>query len=55
MAEEVAVEVGEDRVHGSTAVIRVKGTAGVTKEAVEERVKEILARYTVHYRVEMSS
>jgi fatty-acyl-CoA synthase len=49
MAESVTVTVGEDKVHGTRAMIRVKAAPGVSKEEVAAKVKEILARYTVYY------
>jgi fatty-acyl-CoA synthase len=49
LAEEVSVQVGEDKVHGTKALIHVKAAQGVTAEAIRNRVAEILARYTVYY------
>ncbi len=51
LVEEVAVKVGEDKVHGTKALIHVKAAQGVTAEAIRNRVAEILARYTVYYDV----
>jgi fatty-acyl-CoA synthase len=51
LVEEVTVKVGEDKVHGTKAFIRVKPAGGVTAEAIRNRVAEILARYTVYYDV----
>ncbi|MGW8323031.1 MAG: acyl-CoA synthetase, partial [Thermodesulfobacteriota bacterium] len=51
LVEEVAVKVGEDKVHGTKALIRVKPAANVSGETLQNRIAEILARYTVHYEV----
>jgi fatty-acyl-CoA synthase len=55
MARTVAVTVGEDKVHGALAVIRIAPAPGVSAEAILKRVDEILARYTIRYRVEMDA
>ncbi len=55
MARSVAVTVGEDKVHGALAVIRIQPASGVSVEAIEARVQEILARYTIRFRVEWAS
>ena len=46
------VKVAEDKVHGSLATIRVKPAAGVSKKQIEDKVEEILARYTIRYKLE---
>ena len=53
LAESVAVDVGEDKVHGTNAVIRIKAAAGADPEAIRKKVPEILSRYTIHYSVEV--
>ncbi|RJQ80621.1 MAG: acyl-CoA synthetase [Desulfobacteraceae bacterium] len=45
----VAIEVGEDRVHGTNAVIRIQAAQGADAGRIEQRVAELLALYTVHY------
>jgi fatty-acyl-CoA synthase len=51
LVQEVAVKVGEDKVHGTKAFIRVKPAQGASAEIIRNRVAEILARYTVYYDV----
>ncbi|MCP4665789.1 MAG: acyl-CoA synthetase, partial [Deltaproteobacteria bacterium] len=46
MADSVDVKVGEDKVHGTLATLSIKASAGVSREAIEDKVKKILARYT---------
>lgn len=53
LAESVEVRVTEDKVHGSLATLIIRPAAGVEKKAIQKRVEEILARFTVRYRVEM--
>jgi fatty-acyl-CoA synthase len=53
LAESVEVRVSEDKVHGSLATLTIRPAAGVEKKAVEDRVEEILARFTVRYRMEI--
>ncbi len=53
LALAVEVEVGEDKVHGSIARIRVKAASSVEPETILDRIAEILARYTVRYEVIM--
>ncbi len=54
MAESVNVQVGEDKLHGSLATVTVKPAAGVSREAIEAKVDDILSRYTVRYIVKAS-
>ena len=42
--ERVEVEVKEDKVHGT-----IRPAAGVAREQVEERAKEILGQHTIRY------
>jgi len=51
MVESVQVQVAEDKVHGTLALIRIKAVPGVDQNEVKKRIKEILARYTIHYEV----
>jgi fatty-acyl-CoA synthase len=48
----VDVTVKEDKVHGTLVHITVRSAEGVSKEKVEERVKEILGQYTIAYKLE---
>ncbi len=52
LAESVKVEVGEDKVHGTAARIRIKPAKGADAEDIKSKVSEVLARYTVHYEVD---
>jgi fatty-acyl-CoA synthase len=49
LAASVQIEVGEDKVHGTSAVIRIRAAEGVDTEIIGRRVSELLARCTVHY------
>ena len=51
MADSVDVQVREDKIHGTKALIRVKASEGVNAEALKKRISEILARYTVRYEI----
>ncbi|MBW1783397.1 MAG: acyl-CoA synthetase [Deltaproteobacteria bacterium] len=52
VADSVDVSVTEDKVHGSLAIITVKPASKVSAQEVKKRVDDILARYTVKYRLE---
>jgi fatty-acyl-CoA synthase len=49
LARGVTVDVAENKIHGTSAAIRIEAADGVTAEQVKSRVAELLARYTVHY------
>jgi len=51
LARSVKVEVGEHRVHGTSATIRIKPSAGADAGTIRRKVSEILELYTVHYEV----
>jgi len=51
MAESVEVEVGEDKVHGVLATIKIKASAAFEMQEIVDKVRDILASYTVKYRV----
>jgi len=51
MAESVEVEVGEDKVHGVLATIKIKASAAFEMQKIVDKVRDILASYTVKYRV----
>jgi fatty-acyl-CoA synthase len=53
--ESVEVRVDEDKVHGSLATIIIKGGQRVPAKDIETRVNEILAPYTIKYRIEVIS
>ena len=49
LAEGIAVEVGEDKVHGTRVNIQIKPAAGIDRQILSDRVAEILSPYTLHY------
>jgi fatty-acyl-CoA synthase len=51
MVESVQVQVGEDKVHGTLALIRIKATPDADQNEIKKRITEILARYTIHYEI----
>jgi fatty-acyl-CoA synthase len=53
IAESIEVSVAEDKVHGSMATINIKAAPQVSDDIVKDRVKKILARYTIKYRLNM--
>ena len=53
LVDSVHVTVGEDRVHGSLAVIIVKPKTNVSRDRITGEVSDILARYTVNYQLEV--
>ncbi|MEJ2715971.1 MAG: acyl-CoA synthetase, partial [Deltaproteobacteria bacterium] len=52
LVESLAVSVGEDKVHGSLAVITIKPTAAVSRETVRTKVDRVLGHFTTRYRLE---
>ena len=46
------VSVNEDKIHGAKAMIKITD-AKASREAVREKLSEILARFTIRYEVEM--
>ena len=53
LVERVAVKVDADKVHGALAVITARPAAGVGGGAVADRIKQLLAPYTVRYRIDI--
>ncbi len=53
LVDSVSVDVGEHPVHGTNVNITVKSAKGADLEMIKERIPEILARYTIHYDVEI--
>lgn len=49
LARSVTVQVAEDKVHGTSATIRIQAADAVDPDALKTSVAELLARYTVHY------
>ena len=54
LIESAEVEVGEDKVRGSLATARIRPAPGVSVRSIEEKVRAVLGRYTVGYRLEIS-
>ncbi len=55
LVQSVSVSVGEDKVHGALAAIRIRPAAGSEAAAIQARIDELLARYTVRYRIMMET
>ncbi len=53
MARSLDVQVSEDKKHGAVARIRIEAADGNSAEQVAEKVKELLARYTIKYDLEI--
>ncbi|MBW2142519.1 MAG: acyl-CoA synthetase [Deltaproteobacteria bacterium] len=53
LAKSVEVSVGEDKIHGSLAVITVQAAPEVSAQTIEDKVQELLAQYTIRYRLEI--
>lgn len=49
-----SVSVGEDKTVGNVATVTARASAEIEKENIERRIREILAPYSIRYRVEMS-
>ena len=52
-AASVEVTVGEDKIHGAMATLTIKPAADVANDDMETKVADILARYTVKYRLKL--
>jgi len=55
LALSVEISVGEDMSHGTSAAITIRPAPGISREALVQRIQEILARYTVTYSVDFLS
>jgi fatty-acyl-CoA synthase len=53
IVESVEVSVREDKVHGSLATLKIKPAAGASRKEIEDKIAEILGRYTVRYGLEI--
>jgi fatty-acyl-CoA synthase len=53
LIESVGVTVTEDKIHGSMAAITIKAASEVSHDQIRAKVSDILARYTVKYRLEI--
>ena len=51
LVDSIDVKVAEDKVHGSLATLTIKSASGISEKEIKDRVNEILARYTVQYRL----
>jgi fatty-acyl-CoA synthase len=51
MVDSIDVKVAEDKIHGSLATLTIKSASGISEKEIKDRVNEILARYTVQYRL----
>ena len=55
LVETVSVAAGEDKVHGTRVEIAATPGKGVDPAAVEKKINELLARYTLHTTVTLDS
>jgi len=51
MVEKMDVRVSEDKIDGSMAEINIKAAPGVSADEIKEKVDDILALYTIKYRL----
>jgi fatty-acyl-CoA synthase len=51
LAEKIEVSVNEDKIHGSIAEIKIESAPGVDAADIKAKVDDILARYTVKYKL----
>ena len=51
MASALDVEVGEDKIHGTLVTIRAACGPETVPNQLEEKIRDILANYTVHYEI----
>jgi len=49
------VTAGEDKIHGTSVSIQIKPIEGVSHEHIHNRVRDLLSRYTIHYRLSIDS
>jgi fatty-acyl-CoA synthase len=54
LVESIEVDVREDKVHGTVALITAKPKAGVDQKDLRRRIADILQQYTVHYEVRIA-
>ncbi len=52
LAQSIEVRVAEDKVHGTLATVRIQAAPGADRGAIQAKVGELLARYTVRFGVE---
>jgi len=49
LAESIEVKVTEDKVHGSSAIIRIKAAPNISEADIKSKVREVLGSYTIKY------
>ena len=54
MVTNIDVSVGEDKVHGSSALISIQPGPSVSADDAKKRIDELLGGYTIHYRIQTS-
>jgi fatty-acyl-CoA synthase len=54
LARSFSVTVTEDKIHGSLATISIRPAPGINEEEIKTKVDEILALYTIRYRIEIN-
>ncbi|CAB1080001.1 AMP-binding protein [Alkalispirochaeta odontotermitis] len=54
LTESIEIKVKEDKIHGSTAEIKLKAAPGVAADAIKQKAEDILARYTIKYLLEIT-
>jgi fatty-acyl-CoA synthase len=53
LAESIEVKVTEDKVHGSSAIIRIKAAPNISEADIKSKVREVLGSYTIKYYLEV--
>ncbi|MBT3310682.1 MAG: acyl-CoA synthetase [Desulfobacterales bacterium] len=43
------ISVGEDKIHGMAATIKIKPAQGISKDSIEEKIKDMLVKFTIKY------
>jgi fatty-acyl-CoA synthase len=51
LVESFDVSVGEDKMHGSLAVVTIKARHGISVDEIKYKIDDILARYTVKHKL----
>jgi len=51
LAQGIDVKVGEDKIHGLLVTITIRPAPGVSEETITKKVKDLVGRYVVHYRL----
>ena len=53
LTESLEIHVDQDRLHGSLAKVKIKPASGVSREKIEDKVSDILGRFTFKYQLEI--